>query len=327
MINIVFTGFFLLLTRTAFTQLPSAYIQNVRKADSLTKLKLYKEAAAAYSTAFAENDGKANDIDHYNAACVWSLSGNKDSAFYHLIKVAEKGAHLIYNHIKVDNDLVDLHNDPRWDTVLELIKANKAKEEAGYIHSLVAILDTVYQEDQKHRQGIVKMIEELGMESKEVKDRLTLMLIADSVNTIKITNILEAYGWLGPDQVGRRGALTIFLVIQHAPFEVQKKYLPMMREAVNNKKAHAYNLALLEDRVALADGKKQIYGSQLQTNEETGKLELSPLEAPDQVDIRRAAVGLGTLSEYLREFNIEWSVEAYKKQQEEKNKKVAEKNN
>jgi hypothetical protein len=152
-------------------------------------------------------------------------------------------------------------------------------------------------------------------------------LIADSVNTIKITNILEAYGWLGPDQVGRRGALTIFLVIQHAPFEVQKKYLPMMREAVNNKKAHAYNLALLEDRVALADGKKQIYGSQLQTNEETGKLELSPLEAPDQVDIRRAAVGLGTLSEYLREFNIEWSVEAYKKQQEEKNKKVAEKNN
>lgn len=318
---------FLLIAGAVSAQLPAGYAENVRKADSLTKIKLYGEAAAAYSAAFAQNGGKATNTDRYNAACVWALAGNGDSAFYHLIRVAEKGAYSNYNHILIDGDFVDLHNDPRWDKVLSIVKANKEKEEANYIRPLVATLDTVYQEDQKHRQGIVKLIEELGMESPEVKERLRLMEIADSINTIKVVKILKEYGWLGAYQVGSRGALTIFLVIQHAPFEVQKKYLPMMRDAVASKKAHANNLALLEDRVALKEGQKQIYGSQVQMNKETGRAELLPLEDPDNVDKRRAAVGLGSLADYLREFGIEWNVGAYKKQQEEKNKNVAEKSN
>jgi hypothetical protein len=39
-----------------------------------------------------------------------------------------------------------------------------------------------------------------------------------------------------------------------------------------------------------------------------------PLEDPDNVDKRRAAVGLEPLADYVKSWDIEWNVEAYKKQ-------------
>jgi hypothetical protein len=84
------------------------------------------------------------------------------------------------------------------------------------------------------------------------------------------------------------------------------------------KQAVAGNLALLEDRVALREGRKQIYGSQVGTDTVTRKNYLLPLEDPDNVDARRAKVGLGSLADYLKSFDIEWNVDEYKKQEAEK---------
>ena len=86
-----------------------------------------------------------------------------------------------------------------------------------------------------------------------------------------------------------------------------------MREAVKNQKARPSQLALLEDRVALRQGKKQIYGSQLAQNQTTLQYYVLPLEDPDNVDKRRAEVGLHPLSIYLENWNVKWDVEQYKK--------------
>ena len=51
-----------------------------------------------------------------------------------------------------------------------------------------------------------------------------------------------------------------------------------------------------------------------------GKNYLLPLEDPDNVDARRAQVGLGLLAEYLKSFDIDWNVEAYKEQEAKKDK-------
>jgi hypothetical protein len=135
----------------------------------------------------------------------------------------------------------------------------------------------------------------------------------DSINLIKVKSILDKYGWVGPDVVGGQGNLTLFLVIQHSDQATQEKYLPMMREAVKNGKAQGSSLALLEDRVALRQGKRQIYGSQIGRDPETQIYFVSPLEDPDNVDKRRAEVGLGTLSTYVSHWQIKWDVEQYKK--------------
>jgi hypothetical protein len=91
----------------------------------------------------------------------------------------------------------------------------------------------------------------------------------------------------------------------------------MMREAVKEGNADSKGLALLEDRVALGEGKKQIYGSQLEMDYTTNLYILSPMIDPDNVDKRRAEVGLKPIAEYLNFFGLTWDVEKFKKSMEE----------
>jgi hypothetical protein len=108
--------------------------------------------------------------------------------------------------------------------------------------------------------------------------------------------------------VGEQGNATLFLVIQHADQKTQEKYLPIMRVAVKSGKAYGRHLALLEDRVALAQGKKQIYGSQIHRDQQTGKYFVAPIEDEPNVNTRRAAVGLDPLEDYAKNWDIEYKL-------------------
>ncbi len=111
----------------------------------------------------------------------------------------------------------------------------------------------------------------------------------------------------------------MFLVIQHADIQVQDKYLPMMREAVAAGKAQGSSLAMLEDRVAMRHCNKQIYGSQV-INDPAGKY-LCPVTDPDNLDKRRASVGLEPIADYLIKFGMKWDLEQYKRDLPELEKK------
>lgn len=289
------------------------YISLVKAADSLYNAKDYLRSAQKFSEAFKANGWKGTSYDRYNAACSWALAGIPDSAFFQLDRIATKSNYTNLAHITNDADLQSLHSDKRWMPLLAIIKDNKDKEEAGLDKTLVAILDTVYTEDQKYRQQIDQITKKYGWQSKEMQDHWKIINEKDSVNLIKVCNILDKHGWLGPDVVGRQGSSALFLVIQHADLPVQEKYLPMMRDAVKNNKAQGSSLALLEDRVALRQGKRQIYGSQVGRDNESGQHYVLPLEDPDNVDQRRASVGLPPLADYVSNWQIKWDPEQYKK--------------
>jgi hypothetical protein len=57
-------------------------------------------------------------------------------------------------------------------------------------------------------------------------------------------------------------------------------------------------VAILEDRLRIAGGRKQIYGTQLVRTAD-GKLEPAPLEDPKHVDLRRDAAGLPPLAQSI----------------------------
>jgi hypothetical protein len=59
------------------------------------------------------------------------------------------------------------------------------------------------------------------------------------------------------------------------------------------------DFAYLTDRVLLAEGKQQLYGTQFTL--EKGKCKPRPLEDEANVDKRRAAVGLPPLAVYLKQ--------------------------
>jgi len=192
-----------------------------------------------------------------------------------------------------------------------------------YNEALAKELEAMLEKDSKHRREVIALIDELGNDDPKVRTKWDVINVIDSLHTIRVNEILDEHGWLGVDVVGSKGNVALFLIIQHAKLDVQVRRLPMIRQAVKDGKARSENLAMLEDRVAMKTGKKQIYGSQLKTDNETGALYLFPMIEPEKVNERRASVGLGTIEEYIAYWDLKWDVEAHKKRvaafEEEKN--------
>jgi hypothetical protein len=305
---------------SAFCQNNREYTRLINEAYKLYQNKEYLKSGRKYAEAFAASGNKGLLEDRYNAACSWALANEPDSAFALLFLIAKKGNYTDYDQLINDDDLKPLYNNSRWEELKSIIKSNKGKKEANYDKKLIAILDTIFTDDQKSRDQVDSIAEKYGWESKEVdsiwndKTFKEKLRETDSINTVKITSIIENYGWLGADVVGDLGNSTLWAVIQHSDLKTQEKYLPVMREAVKNGKARADQLALLEDRVALKQGRKQIYGSQLGMDPITKKTYVCPLEDPGNVDARRAEVGLPPMQEYLEPAGIKWDVEQYKKE-------------
>jgi hypothetical protein len=182
------------------------------------------------------------------------------------------------------------------------------KRELLFNKKIANQLDSIHEEDQKYRLAIDEIESKYGFESQEMKNHLRIINKKDSMNLLQVSAILDKFGCLGPDIVGEKANATLFLVIQHSDQKTQEKYLPMMRDAVKNGKAQGSSLALLEDRVALRQGRKQIYGSQIHRNQQTGKYFVAPIEDEPNVNVRRAAVGLEPLEDYVRRWEIDYKL-------------------
>lgn len=286
----------------------------VKEAYAYYEMGEYDKSGKRYSEAFQFAGDKGYVTDRYNAACSWALAGEPDSAFKQLFRISRKGNWTNLDHLLSDTDLYSLHPDPRWNEVVDVVKVNKEKAEEHYNQELIAELDTIYRDDQDLRKEYGAVELKFGAESPEVRAHIQKIVENDSINLIKVKSILDEYGWPGPDIIGRKGNSALFLVIQHADLETQEQYLPMMRDAVEDGNASAADLALLEDRVALREGKRQIYGSQIGYDEDRKTYYVLPLEDPDNVNARRREVGLGPIEEYISNWGLTWDVESYKLQ-------------
>lgn len=129
----------------------------------------------------------------------------------------------------------------------------------------------------------------------------------DSRNMARLEEIIKRNGWPGKSLVGEEAGKAAFLILQHSDLTRQEKYLPLLKEAAKKGEARPADVAMLEDRVLVRRGKKQVYGTQVRSGADTGgKLVLEPIEDEEHVDERRASVGLMPLKEYLKHFGIEY---------------------
>lgn len=265
-----------------------------------------------YAEAFQNFPQEIKTNDRYNAACSWALAKQNDSAFVQLKHLEEMG-YSDLNQLNKDPDLATLRAAVQWENIRIGIAGNREKERSKYNQELLVLLDSIYLSDQVYRKQLDSVEKTFGRTTKEYKLHWVKIKEADSVNLIKVEAILAKHGWLGADSIGKEGNRTLFLVIQHASIETQEKYLPMMQAAARRGDANLSSVALLEDRINLSRGRKQVYGSQIAKHPETGLFYVLPLEDPDHVDKRRAEVGLGPLSEYLARWKMTWDVEEYKR--------------
>lgn len=312
MYRLTFLLFFLLTFLTTTTAQTSGEL--VARADSLYQAKDYQASGETYDLAFAQHEGAAGAL--YNAACSWALAGNEDRALDYIEKSIAAG----WSNDKwmqKDSDLTLIHDNVLFKKMVEPLTAARLKREENYNLPLKEKLETIRMKDQMLRQLIGNVEEKFGRDSEEMDYFWSLMNQQDSLNEIEVIKIIDEHGWVGTSEVGKTANSGLWLVIQHAPREIQEKYVPLLRESVKKGESKGSHLALTEDRILMRQGKKQLYGSQIKRDQETGKFYLHPVEDPHTLNERRAALGMSPIEDYITRWNIKWDADEMAKQEVE----------
>lgn len=176
-------------------------------------------------------------------------------------------------------------------------------QQSQTMDSLSRVLEKIYYQDQGPRQQLAPIEKKFGFSSVELATQWELIHSIDSANTIIVSEIIDKYGWLGTDHVSDTANRALFFVIQHADEKTQLKYLDTLKSAARTGKAKPSYYALLLDRTNLKQGKFQEYGSQLSTSF-SGKNVFDPIRDEPNVNKRRKSVGLSTMEEYSKFFNV-----------------------
>jgi hypothetical protein len=177
--------------------------------------------------------------------------------------------------------------------------------------SLVAILDTIWRTEQEPIRLRDSLGKVHGYESTAFQEQDELYHKNHDINEKRVLEILDTQGWPSKSIIGEQGSLTLCNVLQHSSMEVRKKYLPMMRKAVEEKELAPRLLARAEDRLATDRGELQIYGGQIKYYPKTRSFNVWPIMDPEHVDQRRAEIGLEPMAEFLGKLRnpLEWDVE------------------
>ncbi|MCO6477290.1 MAG: hypothetical protein J5I94_11745 [Phaeodactylibacter sp.] len=156
-------------------------------------------------------------------------------------------------------------------------------------HKAKEILEEIYDKDQGARNGAISSALRPGI---------------DLENSKAVVSILEACPFPTKAEIGKKGMDAIFFVIQHAFSDIRARYYLAIEKMVESGDMEPGKLALITDRILVEHGKEQAYGSQVFKDDNTGKYELFPLRDPLGVNKRRAAMGLGPIEEYLKNWDI-----------------------
>lgn len=128
----------------------------------------------------------------------------------------------------------------------------------------------------------------------------------DHENQARVVSLLEKCGWPQKATVGEKGMTAVFLVIQHASKALREKYFPLIKASAEKGEMTLRAVAMMEDRMLMENGKKQKYGTQV-ISYNNGPLRLHPIEDEANVNQRRAAMGMGPIEEYLKQFGLEYN--------------------
>ena len=128
----------------------------------------------------------------------------------------------------------------------------------------------------------------------------------DAENLPWLKKVITGIGWPGRSIVGDDGASVAWLLVQHADSDpaFQRQCLELLAVAASRGEATKAQVAYLTDRVLLAEGKPQEFGTQ--ATGRNGQWVPRDLRDPGHVDQRRAAMSLGSLADNLARITEEY---------------------
>jgi hypothetical protein len=120
----------------------------------------------------------------------------------------------------------------------------------------------------------------------------------DAVNTKRLEEIFDQYGFPDTAKVGKEGLRAFMVLLQHTTTDkLREKSIKPITKAFKRRELTSQDYANFIDRFRLHQGKPQIYGSGFETKD--GKLVLSKTEGLKDLDKRRKKIGLPPMSEHV----------------------------
>ncbi len=121
----------------------------------------------------------------------------------------------------------------------------------------------------------------------------------------ELEDLVLRCGWPSATAFGPRAGEYAFLVVQHAPVSVQKRYFPLIEAAAKAGELPMRFWGSLHDRMQVFNGKPQRFGSQI-CRAGTKKFVACEVEDIDEIDVRRAEIGMVPASwcAYLAENDV-----------------------
>jgi len=147
------------------------------------------------------------------------------------------------------------------------------------------------EKDENHRNELIKKGELSNGYNSEM-ERI------HKENAKELSQIIDQIGYPTADKVGKDASDASWLIIQHSIGQpnFMKKSAEMLEKAVKENKADPISLAYLKDRIAVFEGKAQLYGTQFDWDI-NGEIRPNQIDDIVKVNQRRANLGLNSLKE------------------------------
>jgi hypothetical protein len=124
--------------------------------------------------------------------------------------------------------------------------------------------------------------------------------VVDAAHMRAMKGLLKRCGWPMTSLYGQAASDDAWLLVQHADRDrkFQHTALLILEKAVARGEARGGHLAYLSDRLSVAEGRLQLYGTQFKGLEHC-RLVLAPIDSREAVNRRRSAIpGMPTLEDY-----------------------------
>jgi len=155
-------------------------------------------------------------------------------------------------------------------------------------------------------------LQSMALEEQEARAELVRRGVLDQAHPLRamhlrhadrLREVLDDIGWPGLSAVGGEGAQAAWLLAQECAavdLQLAERCVDLLGAAVQAGDAPPRHLAILTDEVRWQEGRPQVYGSMHVVDHRTQTVVPWPIEDPDGVDERRAAVGLPELAAHTR---------------------------
>ena len=143
------------------------------------------------------------------------------------------------------------------------------------------------------------IINQLAAEDQQARQSTNWDSNIDIQHANQLKEIIQQIGWPTISKVGAQASFNAWLIIQHDDHDpdFQKQCLDLIKQLPTNE-VNQILIPYLEDRIRANTNRPQLYGTQIQVDQ-NGNIEPYSIEDMDNLDARRATFNLGPFLEYL----------------------------